>query len=331
LPKQRNMSEPNKISQAEIDEINHKLLSYITGRESSSFEGEEEEPTEDSDPNDWEYVDDTYNDIDFSQFKGEFKSNIKGVQRIASKKKPKKRAVRKKGKLTKRFTVGEGEHATIHATDQKKIARVLVPRDKTVIVEGVSKFILSGDAKDNTIKNVGYHNGKKLQELVLTFNNNSALDFNLELFNPSEPLDYTQSTSLNLNDKVQVAGGGAASYTDVLFNILANPPILFNAKFTFSGPRFLDQINQPLIFKNKRISGDEKIEPMQLQLQVDTMQVQQNIVFWDIVGNLKRPYIPDGMDVIQYKVLAGNTVTFAFYYRQAMIKKMFYKELQKGK
>ncbi len=161
-------------------------------------------------------------------------------------------------------------------------------------------------------------------------NNNSAVDFDLELFNPSMPLDYLQSTSLNLNNKIQV-GGGLTSYSDMLFNILANPTHIVNAKFTFAGANFLNQINQPLIFTNKNIEGKQTINPLQLQLQVDTMQVAQDIVFFDIFGNLNRPFIPNGMDVIKYKVLAGCTVTFAFFYEQHDLRKFFFKEARNTK
>ena len=208
--------------------------------------------------------------------------------------------------------------------------RIIVPSSQKVIVEGVDKFILSKGKQEDNVKNIGYYKGKKLRELILTMNNNSALDFNVELFNPSEPLDYLFSTSGNLHNKIQVAGD-IVSYSDVLFNILANPTHLVNAKFTFSGATYQSQINQPLIFKNKRITGEQLVEPMQLALKVDNMQVIQEIVFFDIYNSLNRPFIPNGMDVIQYKVLAGNTVTFAFYYEQKDLRKFFFKEARESK
>ena len=96
------------------------------------------------------------------------------------------------------------------------------------------------------IKDIGYYKCKKLKELVFIINNNSAIDFDLELFNPSMPLDYLFSTSGNLNNKIVVAGGNV-EYTDVLFNILANPMHIINAKFLFAGATLQQQINQPLI------------------------------------------------------------------------------------
>lgn len=273
---------------------------------------------------------DIIDEIDFSEFKGKnFKSSLHKVNSAVDKKKAKKR----EKPLSKDFIVKK--RATLYGKTSGKgqgrnTKRIIVPSTQKVIVEGVDKFILGNDDKCNSVKNIGYYKCKKLKELILTINNNSATDFDLEFFNPSEPLDYLFSTSGNLNNKIQVAGG-IISYSDVLFNILANPTHIVNAKFTFAGASYLQQINQPLIFKNKAITGEQKIEPMQLSLQVDNMQVADDIVFFDLLGNLNRPFIPNGMDVIQYKVLAGNTITFAFYYEQKDLRKFFYKEARDSK
>lgn len=273
---------------------------------------------------------DIIDEIDFSEFKGKsFKSSLYKVNSAVAKKKAKKRAK----PLSKDFIVKK--RATLYGktsgkSEGRNTKRIIVPSTQKVIIEGVDKFILGDDSKCNSVKNIGYYKCKKLKELILTINNNSALDFNLEFFNPSQPLDYLFSTSGNLNNKIQVAGG-IITYSDVLFNILANPTHIVNAKFTFAGASYLQQINQPLIFKNKAITGEQKIEPMQLSLQVDNMQVADDIVFFDLLGNLNRPFIPNGMDVIQYKVLAGNTITFAFYYEQKDLRKFFYKEARDSK
>lgn len=307
---------------------------YGADGESSPIGGEIDEEEEDLDSND-----DFIYDIDFSQFKGkDFKSSLRNVNKtVSSKKKLQVKAHNKKKKMVKKPLSQEivvKKRATLYGKktktggEAKTTKRIIVPSTQKVIVEGVDKFILGEDKCG--VKDIGYYKCKKLKELVFTMNNNSGVDFNLELFNPSEPLDYLFATSGNLNNKIQVAGG-IVSYSDVLFNILANPTHLVNAKFTFAGATVQQQINQPLIFKNKRITGDQKVEPLQLQLQVDTMQVANDIVFFDILGNLNRPFIPNGMDVIQYKVLAGNTVTFAFYYEQKDLRKFFFEEARKSK
>lgn len=218
------------------------------------------------------------------------------------------------------------KRATLYGANKKKISKVIVPDDRKVIVEGVSKFILSQDKKIESCKNLNYYKGEKLKEMVLIFNNDSAIDFNLELFNPSMPMDYLYSTSLNLNDKISVAGSSDISYSDLLFNILANPTMITGAKFVVSGANPTGQLMQSLIIKNKRIDGYENIAPYNLSLQKNTLQYDGNIICFAIADIMNRPYIPDGMDVAQYKVLAGNTVTMCFYYKQLMLKKVLFKE-----
>jgi len=321
-----------------------------------------------------ENPDDYILDIDFSQFKGDFKTSLRRVNRTAKKGKVRRKTgnvaiktvrrgvpvgnqpiLRKKNPalsrpmqvrpktrkpLTKKVGVGMvddsgrlvGGRAKLvgKGKNSKTLQRVLVPRDQTVIVQGLDDMILKGDKCSLNVKNVGYYKGKKLKELIFTMNNNSALDFVVELFNPSMPLDYLYSTSGNLNNKIQVAGG-LVSYSDVMFNILGNPMHIPNAKFTFAGATLQQQINQPLIFKNKNSEGKQKIDPIQLQLQVDNMQVANDIVFFNIDCNLNRPFIPNGMDVLEYKVLAGNTVTFAFFYEQRDLRKLFFNEARTSK
>ena len=222
------------------------------------------------------------------------------------------------------------KRATIHGGSKKMISKVIVPKDRSVIVEGVSKFMLSQDKRDDSIKEVAYHNGKKLKELVLIFNNDGLVDFNLQIFDPSMPLDYLYSTSQNLNDKVQVAGG-AVQYSDILFNLLANPTLIHNCYFTFTGPLVDQQVNIPLKFISKDLRGFEKIDPVNMSLKIDNLQVANNIVAFNMNASLNRPFIPDGMDVINYTVLKGNTVTMAFFYEQISLKKVFYEEARKSK
>lgn len=234
---------------------------------------------------------------------------------------------KQKPSLLKRKSVPVKHQATIHSRNGRKTTeKILVPSDREVIVEGVDKFILSNTKESNAIKDIGYYKGEKLKELVLIINNDTPNDFDIELFNPSSSLDYLYATSNNLNTMIQVAGDNKVSYSDVLFNLLANPALLPNAKFTVSGAQQAAQFNQALIFKNKNIAGHEKIHPLQMNLNIDIDQNQKQIVYWNIMETLGRPYIPDGMDVIQYKVLAGNQVVFGFYYKQASIKRFFYPE-----
>ena len=223
-----------------------------------------------------------------------------------------------------------GEKYNVRSKNPQKIAKVIVSDDKKVIIQGISDFILDKKGTSDAVKNIGYYKGKKLQDLVFTFNNDSALPFELELFNPSMPLDYLYSTSLNLNDKIQVAGG-EVSYTDVLFNVLANSTMIPNAKFVFAGASLSAQKVEPIKMINKSITGEEKIFPFNLDLQIDTMQVQSDIVFFNFFDTINRPYIPDGMDIMKYKILPNMTVTMAFFFDQISLKKVFRKEAKMDK
>jgi hypothetical protein len=299
---------------------------------------------EDTPQDEWSYFNsevdgdidgDVLDDIDFSELKGKsFNSSLKKFNASYYKKRRKRYGSRKKTlPLTKRF--GVKKRATIIGQEntQRNVKRVIVPNDRKVIIEGVNRFILDRGKSCDGVKNIGYYNCKKLRELIIIINNDTINDFNLELFNPSMPLDYLFASSGNLNNKITVAGG-VVSYSDVLFNILANPTHLVNAKFSYAAtsPAILaNQIAEPMLFKNKRIDGYMKVEPLNTQLQLDIYQFQPNVLFFDFDTALGRPFIPDGMDVIQYKVLAGAAITFSFFYRQKSLKKFFFKEARTKK
>lgn len=277
---------------------------------------------EDEDPFDYA-IDDT----DFSFIEGkDFKKSFSKADRIVSKKIAKNSRSKSNKKLLKK--IGVKRKATIYGSEQKKISKVIVPTDRKVIIEGVSNFIL--DEKNEAYKNIGYHDGRKLKAMVLTINNDSAIDFNVQLFNPSMPLEYLYSTSLNLNDKI-VVGGGEVSYTDVLFNILANPMMMYQAKFVFSGTNANQQLSQSMKFINKNSSAFAKIDPVNVSLMIDPYQYLQNIVTFDFKEALNRPYVPDGMDTIQYKILPNTSVAMAFFYDQLQIKRIMYEEAAKSK
>ena len=275
--------------------------------------------------------DDIVEELDFSELRGKnFRSSLSNFNKQYYLKNRKKSLLkRKRTPITKTF--GVKSSARIISDDdanKKTINRIIVPDDKKVIVEGVDNFILGKGEGCDSVKNIGYYKCKKLKELVIIMTNDSPNDFNLELFNPSMPMDYLFATSGNLNNKVSVAGG-VVSYSDVLYNILANPTHIVNAKFTYasqSSTTLQNQIAQPMFFKNKRIDGVVKIDPLNTQLQLDIYQFQPDVLFFDFQTALNRPFIPDGMDVIQYKVLAGASVTFSFFYRKKSLKRFFFDE-----
>jgi hypothetical protein len=269
-------------------------------------------------------------EIDFSNISGKTrKERLRKICRETSVAK----IVPKKKRLSKEFSKSQKIVAKKNVKyvfgkqrGKQNVSSIQLPDNREVVIKGVDEFILSQG--NNQVKNIGYYKGEKLKELVLIINNQTPNDIDIELFNPSAPLEYLYSTSNNINNIIQVAGDNKVSYTDMLFNILANPIILPNAKFTLSGAKQLEQYAQPMIFKNKNIAGHEKIFPIQNSLNIDIDQNQKDIVYWDIQQTLNRVYAPDGMDIMQYKVLSGMSVTFGFYYKQIKLNKVFYPELR---
>ena len=122
--------------------------------------------------------------------------------------------------------------------------------------------------------------------MILIINNDTPIDFTIEFFNPSSPLDYLYATTDNLNNRIQVAGDNKISYSDLLFNILANPVLIPNAKFVATGLQANAQFNQAMIFKNKNIAGHQKVMPIQNSLNIDIDHNQKQIVYWDIQKTL---------------------------------------------
>ena len=301
--------------------------------------------------------DDSVFDMDFSEIRGKnFKQSFGKVNRkiesrpktrrkrrlkrnptsrtsqpISRKSAPSFRPARPKRKMPidNNIPVKKGKY-NLKGTKRKKISNVIVPNNQKVLIEGASKFILSQRPQDEGIKNIQYYQGKKLKPLVFIIKNDTPTDFNFELFNPSMPLDYLYSTSQNLNDRIIVAGG-LTSYTDVLFNLLANPALIINAQLASAGSSVSAQNVQPMFWKNKSIEGVQAISPVNLDLKVDNMQVANDIIYFNVHDAINRAFVPDGMDVIQYKVLAGMSVTICFWYKQTSLKKVFYKEARESK
>ncbi len=253
---------------------------------------------------------------------------------------PKKKKVATKRKVINTLRLskdwGVNKHATIYSNDPKSMSRVLVPRDRRVIVEGVQKFILSEECSVHDYKSIGYCNGKKLKEMLFTINNEGHNDFTIEFFNPSTPLDYYQATGQNVNDKIVVAGSNVANvqYTDVLSHMMSNPAKIYNSKIVVTAPNdtvLFNQRGQNFRMIQKDLTAVMDIQSINIDLMLDAFQFQNNIVAFSYIKELSRPYIPDGMDVLRYTVLAGCTVSIAFYYEQKKLKKYFYKETRDNK
>lgn len=301
--------------------LDARLNSFLYGRSAT--------PTFQSFEGDFDYFDDAINDIDFSSVDSGSKDFQSIFQQV------KQKLERTTGsKNVSSPTIPIFKSTNIPLEDKNKITKVVVPRDKTVVVENVSKFILSQGKKDEALKRIGYDKkGNKLKELNLAISNNTETNFLLNLFDPSMPLNFLYSTSQNINNRVSVQGG-LISYTDVLFNMLANPVLIHNAYITIDGSTTAaleKQITQPLQFQNKNLQGHVLIDPFNLSLTLDTMQVANNIVSFNIEDSIGRPYIPDGMDVINYTIFPHATITATFFYEQISLKKVFYEEARKSK
>lgn len=264
---------------------------------------------------------------------------------VAPRKLPTKIAPRQKKVTTKRKVINTlklskdwvvKKHDAMRSKDSGPMSRIIVPRDRRVIVESVQKFILSEECSVQDYKSIGYCNGKKLKEMVFTINNEGHNDFTIEFFNPSTPLDYYQATSQNINDKIIVAGSNVANvqYTDVLSHMMSNPAKIYNSKIAITAPTdtiLFNQRSQNFRMIQKDLTAVMDIQSINIDLMLNAFQFQSNIVAFNYLKELNRPYIPDGMDVLRYTVLAGCTVSIAFYYEQKKLKKYFYKETRDNK
>ena len=74
-----------------------------------------------------------------------------------------------------------------------------------------------------------------------------------------------------------------------------------------------------------------KVEPVNLSLQIDPYQFIKDIVTFRINNVLNRPFVPDGMDIVQYTILPRTTVNMAFFYDQIQIKRIMYEEAANSK
>ena len=269
-------------------------------------------------------------DIDFSNISGKnTQEKLKKISRKTSTAKvvPKKKRLAPANSKSRKIVAEKDVNYRFNKIKGRQtITTMQLPDDREIVLKGVDEFILSQN--NAPIKNIGYYKGEKLDELILIINNDTPIDFTIELFNPSSPLDYLYATTDNLNNRIAVAGDFKVSYTDLLFNILANPVLIANAKFQATGLQANDQFNQPMIFKTKNIAGHQKVFPIQNSLNIDIDQTQKQIIYWDIQKTLGRVFSPNGMDILEYTILAGTNVVFGFYYKQLTLNKVFLPELR---
>lgn len=280
-----------------------------------------------------EFENEDLDEVDFSELAGKNKfkksfSQAKKKVAIATKKRQ-SAPLKTKKVFNKNVPLKNGSVAKINSPTKKKISKVIAPSNYNVIIKSVDKFILSDEW--DWMKNLSVYKGERLKNVVLNFDNsNSAFDVTLDLFDPSSRMDWFFSNTQDINSVITVAGS-QVRYSDILNNLLANPLMIVNCRMNITGIDVSGQINQSIFVKNKNSEGWYKVNPISMATQIDVMQSQRNIVTFNMTENLNRPYIADGMDVLQYKVLAGNSVSFSFYYKQFLLKKLLFEEAVKSR
>jgi hypothetical protein len=269
----------------------------------------------------FDFDDEDIYDLDFSGVSGnDFKKSLKNVKKGIKKVQGQKK---KKAKKNKAFIENSKKSKRL------RIAKISVPSDRMLTVEDVDRYVMSDEY--DWSKDIEHYKGKKLKQVILIFDNsNSAVDVTLDLFDPSSMVDYLQSNTQNINNQIIVADG-VVKYSDFLFNILANPLMVINAKFVLAGSNITGQINENMFFKNKNSEGKMETVPTSLSMQINVNQKQRTVICFNLKENLNRPFIPDGMDVMQYKVLAGNSVYMVFYCEQHLLKKILFDEAANSK
>jgi len=298
-------------------------------------------------------VADELDGLDFSNLNGDFKSSLKKLTGHSERKnkefkkrakvdvgnsKNRRKTSNKKivNSLKLKDSWGVNKKATIVSNKRNAISDIYVPDDRKVIINGVNQFILSDSQDIDDAKNIGYYKGKKLKEMVFIVNNDGSNDFNFEFFNPSSPLDYYQATGQNINDRISVSGSNVdgVQFTDVLWNMQSNPTNIHGCRVTITSPSnniMFEQRQQDFNLIQKDLRACVVIRSVNIGQLLDAYQFQGNIISFNFNKELKRPYIPDGMDVLKYTIKAGCTVSIAFYYEQKMLKKYFYKEARDNK
>ena len=103
------------ISQEEINEINQKLAQFIGEKSSYGFDGDiDDDLPSFANPNEYDYLDDSFNDIDFSELKGDVKKNLHKINKKVNSRQGKQKYIRKRNApkmpLTKEFGVKSKEN-----------------------------------------------------------------------------------------------------------------------------------------------------------------------------------------------------------------------------
>ncbi len=206
-------------------------------------------------------------------------------------------------------------HARKKAKEMSKPISIWVPEQRDVHIVGGQKMCFEKAHDPNDV-------------IVLEINNPNSFDITVDLFRPSSPYLYTQSTSLNINDLVVVAGGQTVLYTDILAYLSANMTKLSKVKVDVSNE---DQLNQPITCKSFNFRADQFIRVKPVAQNRSIFQYEALSVEIDLDTVLNSDFVIDGSQYFQYTILAGQHVTFGFDFMQLRLRDAFFDALQSEK
>ncbi len=206
-------------------------------------------------------------------------------------------------------------HAIKKAKKISKPISIWVPENRDVHIVGGQKMCFEKAHDPNDV-------------IVLEINNPNSFDITVDLFRPSTPYLYTQSTRLNINDLVVVAGGQTVLYTDILAYLTANITRLTKMHVNVSSET---QLNQPLACKSFNFRADQFIRIKPVAQNRSLFQYEALSVDIDLDTVLNAPFIIDGSQYFQYTVLAGQNVTLGFDFTQIRLRDAFLDAMESEK
>lgn len=162
----------------------------------------------------------------------------------------------------------------------------------------------------------------KFNSIVLTIDNTNSFDITVDLFRPSSPYLYTQSTRLNINDLIIVGGGETILYTDMLAYLTAN---ITRLKTIRVDATLEAQMNKVITCKSMNFKADQLIIPKPLFQSI--YQIDQKAVEANLDEILLAPFIVDGLQFFQYTILAGCKVNLGFDFTQVRLKDLLIDEV----
>lgn len=255
--------------------------------------------------NDYSFGFDGLDDEDLdSEFTGDFESDYSNY--IAMRKGKKSTAKRFQQNLRKKGKV-------VMQKEKVNPISIYVPTDRGVQIYGAQKLCYEKV-------------GNQWDKIVLNIVNDNSFDITIDLFRPSTPYLYTQSTRLNINELITVGGGQTILYTDLLAYLTAN--ITRVSKIRVSGDT-RTQLQVPLTAKMLNFKADELVIPKPLFQSI--FQYDKFAVEADLDEILTAPFYIDGLQYFQYTILAGNNVSLGFDFKQIRLRDLLTDDFESDK